>query len=318
MTASKDACFIKTFRAKIVPERLRSFVMPADGVVSNWIPADGRVQKDTIIATVNEDEIELERKELEVKILKDRIAKEEELSKLEKQLEEIEFYSSLSREERQYASKQAEGGERAIRALKDKIELSKRELSLVEDKPRLDFRKKEEKYILRMPFDGKLQYQFSIPPDNSVALYMDAASPIATVCDDSSYYLTISISDPDLTNLPPESLSLSVPLGDGSALKGVFAFKRVEKNVSGGGELLSYFFRLPRQEHARAHSMLGSNCTARLYYMPQGEVFHLNKVRLASLPEGKKCSSWQELLEKVHPDLELVVNGETELIVRKK
>ena len=64
--------------------------------------------------------------------------------------------------------------------------------------------------------------------------------------------------------------------------------------------------------------MLGSNCTARLYYMPQGEVFHLNKVRLASLPEGKKCSSWQELLEKVHPDLELVVNGETELIVRKK
>ena len=78
MAASKDACFIKTFRAKIVPERLRSFVMPADGVVSNWIPADGRVQKDTIIATVNEDEIELERKELEVKILKDRIAKEEE------------------------------------------------------------------------------------------------------------------------------------------------------------------------------------------------------------------------------------------------
>lgn len=89
MAASKDACFIKTFRAKIVPERLRSFVMPADGVVSNWIPADGRVQKDTIIATVNEDEIELERKELEVKILKDRIAKEEELSKLEKQLEEM-------------------------------------------------------------------------------------------------------------------------------------------------------------------------------------------------------------------------------------
>lgn len=318
MAASKDACFIKTFRAKIVPERLRSFVMPADGIVSNWIPADGRVQKDTIIATVNEDEIELERKELEVKILKDRIAREEELSKLEKQLEEIEFYSSLTREERQYASKQAEGGERAIRALKDKIELSKKELSLVEDKPRLDFRKKEEKYILRMPFDGKLQYQFSIPPDNSVALYMDAASPIATVCDDSSYYLTISVSDPDLTNLPPESLSLSVPLGDGSALKGVFAFKRVEKNISGGGELLAYFFRLPRQEHERAHSMLGSNCTARLYYMPQGEVFHLNKVRLASLPEGKKCSSWQELLEKVHPELELVVNGETELIVRKK
>ena len=70
--------------------------MPADGIVSNWIPADGRVRRDTIIATVNEDEIEMERRELEVKILKDRIAKEEELSELEKQLEEMKFYSSLS------------------------------------------------------------------------------------------------------------------------------------------------------------------------------------------------------------------------------
>lgn len=292
--------------------------MPADGIVSNWIPADGRVQKNAIIATVNEDEIEMERRDLEVKILKERISKEEELSKLEKQLEEIKFYSSLSKEEQQYASKHPEGGQRAVQALQDKIELAKKELAMVEDKPRLDFRKKEEKYILRMPFDGKLQYQFSFPQDNSVALYLDGASPIATVCDDSSYYLTISVTDPDLTSLPPETLSVVVPMGDGSSLKGGFAFKRVEKNVSGGGDLLAYFFRLPQEDHARAHAMLGSTCTARLYYIPQEEVFYLNKVRLASLPEGKKCSSWQELLEKVYPGLEMVVNGETELIVRKK
>lgn len=318
LKASQDLCFIKAFRAKIVPERIRSFTMPADGVVSNWLSADGRVPKDAIIATVNEDEIEMERKELEVKILKDRIAKEEELSKLEKQLEEIKFYSSLSSEEKQYASKQLESGEKAVKALKDKIELVKKELAMVESKPRLDFRKKEEKYILRMPFDGRLQYQFSFPRDNSVSLYLDAASPIATVCDDSSYYLTISIAEPELTNLPPDSLSLLVPMGDGSALKGTFAFKRVEKNISGGGDLLAYFFRLPHEDHDRAHAMLGSNCTGRLYYMPKEQVFHLNKVKLASHPEGKKCSSWQELLEKVHPELELVVNGETELIVRKK
>lgn len=311
-------CFINTFRAKIVPERIRSFGMPADGVVSNWIPADGRIRRDTIIATVNEDEIEMERRELEVKILKDRIAKEEELSDLEKQLEEMKFYSSLSREERQYASKQPEGGERAEKSLKDKIELTKKELAMVGDKARLDFSKKEEKYILRMPFDGKLQYQFSFPRDNSVSLFLDAASAVATVCDDSAYYITISISDPDLTRLPPESLSLAVPMSDGSMLKGNFAFKRVEKNTSGGGDLLAYFFRLSPKDHDKAHAMLGSNCTARLYYSPSGEVLRLNKVRLASSPEGRKCSSWQELLEKTHPDLELVVNGETELIVRKK
>ena len=77
----------------------------------------------------------------------------------------MKFYSSLSREERQYASKQPEGGQRAEKSLKDKIELTKKELAMVGDKARLDFSKKEEKYILKMPFDGKLQYQFSFPRD---------------------------------------------------------------------------------------------------------------------------------------------------------
>ena len=109
------------------------------------------------------------------------------------------------REERQSASKQAEGGERAIRALKDKIELSKRELSLVEDKPRLDFGEKEEKYILRMPFDGKLRRTSFPSTDNSVALYMDAASPDWTLCDSSSYYLTVpyqTLVDGSTTGIP--------------------------------------------------------------------------------------------------------------------
>lgn len=117
--AAQD-CYINAFKAKIVPERIRSFAMPADGIVSNWIPAEGRVRKDAIIATVNEDEIEMERRDLEVKIMKDRIAKKEELSELEKQLEEMKFYSSLSREEREYASKQPEGGQKAEQSLKEK------------------------------------------------------------------------------------------------------------------------------------------------------------------------------------------------------
>lgn len=315
---SGKACYINVFKAKIVPERIRSFVMPADGIVSNWIPEEGRIPKDTIIATVNEDEIELERRDLEVKILKDRIAKEEELSKLEKQLDEIRHYSGYSREEKEYVGKRPDGSERVVKSVKDKIELTRKELALVEEKPRLDFRRKEEKYILRMPFEGKLQYQFSFPRDNSVSLYLDVGSAIATVCDDSAYYITIAITDPDLTRLPPETLSLAVPMSDGSSLQGTFAFKRVEKNTSGSGDLLAYFFRLSPKDHERAHAMLGSNCTARLYYTPSEEVFYLNRIRLASSPEGKKCSSWQELLEKVHPDLELIVSGETELIVRKK
>lgn len=153
-------CYINVFRAKVVPERIRSFSMPADGIVSNWIPADGRVRRDTIIATVNEDEIEMERRELEVKILKDRIAKEEELSELEKQLEEMKFYSSLSREERQYASKQPEGGQRAEKSLKDKIELTKKELAMVGTRPDWTSARKRKNTSLKCPLTASCSTSF--------------------------------------------------------------------------------------------------------------------------------------------------------------
>lgn len=311
-------CYVNQFKAKIAPERIRSFIMPMDGLLANWISESGKVKKDTILATINEDELELEKKNLEISILKDKTTKKEELSKLEKQREEIEFYEGLSAEERQYATKIPQGGKRVLESIRDKIELIDKELNVLEDQANMEFRKKEEKHVLRMPFDGRLQYQFSFPNDDSTSLYLEASAPIATVCDDSAYYIIISISDPDLTRLPPEALTLSVPMSDGSSLNGEFAFKRVEKNTSSGGDLLAYFFKLAPQDHAKAHDMIGSNCTARLYYTSPDDVMYLNKVRLASLPEGKSCSSWQELLQKVHPEYELILDAETELIVRKK
>ncbi len=316
----KKDCFIRSFRAKIAPERIRIYTMPTDGVVGNCLQEAGRVKKDTIFATVNEEELALERKELELKLFKERITKEEELSKLERQRDEVKFYASLSKEQRKYAgdAPQAQGGKKALKAIEDKIDSISKELAMLEERPRLDFRKKEEKYILRMPFDGKLQYQFTFPGDDSVTTYLESGSPIATVCDDSSYYITIAIADPELTGLPPEKLSVEVSLGDGTALKGAYAFKRVEKNNSTGGDLLAYFFRLPKEQHEKAHAAIGSNCMARLYYTATEEVIFLNKVKLASTPEGRVCSTWQELLRKLHPEYELVVNGETELIVRKK
>ncbi len=296
-------------------------MMPADGVVANWLPDAGRVKKDAVFATINEEEIALERKELNLKLFKERVTKEEELSKLERQREEVKFYTSLNKEQRKYAGEPplaAQGGERALQSIENKIELLNKELSIMEEKPRMDFRKKEEKYILRMPFDGKLQYQFSFPRDGSNNIFLDSGSAIATACDDSAYYITIAIADPELTNLPPEKLAVEVALGDGTSLKGAFAFKRVEKNNSTGGDLLAYFFRLPKEQHEQAHAIIGSNCMARLYYRATEDVIFLNKVKLASTPEGRMCSTWQELLQKLHPDYELVVNGETELIVRKK
>ena len=68
----------------------------------------------------------------------------------------------------------------------------------------------------------------------------------------------------------------------------------------------------------RAHSMLGSNCPARLYYMPQGEVFDLEQGEAGFPAGGKKMSSAGNFLKKCIRTLELVVNGETELIIVRK
>ncbi len=310
--------FIKTFRAKIVPERIRTYTMPTDGVIENWVQNGGRLKKDDLFATINKEELENERNELEVKILRDRVTKQEEITKLEKQLEEVKFYSSLTKKEKSYSSYKQDTGKKAVQNLKDKLELAKKELAILGKKQQSDFRRKEEKYILKMPFDGRIQYQISFPSDGSKSMFLDASALIATVCDDSAYYLTISLGDPDLTRLAPEAFSLVVKMSNGSTLRGDYSFKRVEKNSSNGGDLLAYFFKLPAECHERAHAMLGSNCTAQLYYNPAEDVIRLNKLKLASRPEGRECSSWQELLEKVHPEYELIVNGETELIVRKK
>lgn len=310
--------FIMQMQAQITPERIRTFVMPAVGHVNNWLPDRDREQKGAIIATVNEEDMELKRRELEIQILKDKTAKRDEIVALRKQLEEINFYAGLTPEEKRWHDKKNPSDKEAIQSLKEKISLAEKELELIDIKPRRDFEKEEENYVLRMPFDGRLQYQFTLPADEAQAVYLEPSTPIATVCDDSAYYITVSISNPDLTRLDPATLRVDIPLASGGSMSGTFSHKRVEKNPSTGGNILAYFFKLPPAQHDAAHGMIGSNCTARLYYVPNTPVILLDKMALASCPAAKTSASWQELLEAVHPEYELILEGESQLIARKK
>ncbi len=317
-TVPEVRVFITQMQAQITPERIRTFVMPAAGYVNNWLPETEHEHKGAIIATVNEEDMELKRKELEIQILKDKTAKRDEIVSLRKQLEEIDFYAGLTPEEKRWDDKRLPSDKEAIQSLKEKISLAEKELELIEIKPRRDFQKEEEAYVLRMPFDGRIQYQFTLPTDNSQAVYLEPSTPIATVCDDSAYYITIPIANPDLTRLDPSLLRVYIPLTNGNSMSGVFSHKRVEKNPSTGGNVLAYFFKLPPSQHDAAHAMIGSNCTARLYYVPNTPVILLDKMTLSAHPAGKVAPSWQELLKTVYPEYELVLEGESQLIARKK
>lgn len=311
--------FINQFnKAKIVPERIRTFAMPVPGYVNNWLMDSDRADQDTIIATVNEEDMALKRKELEINILKDKIAKREELAKLEKQLEEIRFYQNLNKQERRWIDKKEQTDDQTVQSVEDKISLTRQELEIVEEKPRRDLAKEEESYILKMPFPGKLQYHFSFPGDQSQKVYLEANTPIATVCDDSAYYIAIPIADPELIQLDPATLRAQVSLTNGHIMTGTFSYKRMEKNSSSGGEMLVFFFKLPPELNQQSYNMLGSNCVAKLYFMPSEPVICLNKMDLASRPEVKLCTTWEQALQKIHPEYELILDAESQLIVRKK
>ena len=296
------------------------FVMPVAGMVNNWLEESDCVGKNAIIATVNEEDMALERKEVEVKILKERVSKQEERQKLENQLAEIEHYQKLDSETKKWRDRPPDAQNPDILdSIRRKIDLLDRELELFEDTQRRNFAKKEESYVLKMPYNGKLQYQFSFPNDGSVSLYLESGAPIATVCDDSAYYITLSISNPELTRINPELLSVSIPLGNGEVITGNFSHKRVEKNSSSSGnDTLAYFFKISPRDHEQAYRMIGSYCVASLFYTPKEPVIFLNKVALAATPEGKSSSSWLHLLNKLHPEYELILEGESQLIVRKK
>ena len=44
----------------------------------------------------------------------------------------------------------------------------------------------------------------------------------------------------------------------------------------------------------------------------------LNLMDISSKPEAKNATSWQNLLDTIMPDYEVVLVGETQIIIRKK
>ncbi len=311
-------CYLGEYRAKITPERIRTFTTPAQGTVANWITDQTEAKTGEIIATVNKKDIELEEIELNLKIRKEQIAKEEELEKLDKQLKELDFYSKLSKEEKQWAANKQDQDLEARESIIKKREIIKDDLATFEEKLRHDFQKKKETYILTMPFDGIVQYQFTLPKKGEEELYIESGSVIAIICDTSNYYITISIANPQMTGLPPESLSLELPLNNGKSIKGTYSHKRVEKSTSTGGDMLAYFFKIDPEHHERAHNMIGSNLVAKLFFETSGDIKIFDKIDLARSPKAQLFSSWKDLLQQLHPDYELLVVGDTQIIARKK
>ncbi len=308
------------FPAKIVPEQLNVLTLPEHGTVTDLI-AEGHVTAGTVIAILNKERTQQEREDMEFSIAKERITTRDELRKLLQQREKLLFYLNLSADERKFAADtvSSDGSIPTAESLADideRISLTRRELSTMEKRKRDEFERSHEKMTLRMPYTGRLQYNVTLPEDKTQPFEITGmVQTFATVCDDSSYYVTIIISRSDMSLLPEKKFSVRVPLPENRELVGTYAFRRVER-ASNGADALVYFFRLPKEDSETAFGMLGSNTTATLYFDVDDEVERVSKAQLAAHPVAGECESWEELVARVYPGAVVVIVADRDIVIR--
>lgn len=309
--------------AKIVPEQMTQLTME-NGVITQLADPSQRIEKGSIIAVLNEDDLLREREETELKLTRDRLNNRDEIRKLELQRSKIQFFLNLSKEERRYAADLQDPNTpptpEALRDINERIDLLNRELSSMERLKSKELQKKQEKATLKMPFSGKLQYHFPLPEDFSKPYeYVNTRHlPFASVCDDSAFYITVKMPGAELSTLPEKQFEVEVKLADGEVLQGTYSHRRVEQNKNGSGDMLVYFFRLPQEEHETAFRILGTNIKARLLFHAGDGTEMLIKSELAAHPETEHCSNWEELIERLYPDYNIVLIGDSDIIIRRK
>lgn len=310
------------YAAKIVPEQVAALNFTAKGTVTDLANAAGRLEAGAVVAVLNKDETEEAREDMELALERETLAKNDEIRKLQAQRRKVAFYLQLTDEEKRYAAEASESEglltQETLRDIDARIRLLERELATAQRRKRKEFDLKHRDLTLRMPFAGRLQYNVPLPAETDKPLEYSGGQyqSFATVCDDSAFYVTISISNSDLTQLPENDFSVSVSLPGREPLCGTFSHRKVER-ANSGGDMLVYFFRLPQEEHETAYSMLGSNCRAELYFEAGEGVQSVSKAALAADPRSAECEDWQQLVQAVHPGYSIVIIAEREIIIRK-
>lgn len=310
------------YHAKITPEQVATLSFQGRGLVSDVVPdVSQRIEKGAIVGILDKEKMAEAEEDMELQLMRERLTKRDEVRKLKLQRERLSFYMKLSPAERKYATdmRPQEGEESSLEDIDERIALLEKELSLVERRRRAEFNKQHENNTLRMPFTGRLQYHVPIPEDTTrpFEYTQGGMRPFASVCDDSAFYITISISDTEVGLLPAEQLSAQINFPSGDTLRGVFSFRRVEKNNS-GHDMLVYFFKLPQEDHATAYNMLGSNAEASLLYSTDENMQAIPKMQLLTHPAAPKCEDWKQLVNEALPGYTVVIVTEREVLVRKQ
>jgi len=309
--------------AKIVPEQAATLQLE-NGIITRLVDDTQRQPAGAVIAVVHEERTAQQLEELELKIAREDMRLRDELRKLEVQRQKVQFYLNLSPRERRYAQDMGSGDlpptPESLRDIEERMQLLKREQ---ETAPRLmtqEFERNHAKMTLKMPFAGRLQYEFPRPADITKPFeYVSVPGRhFATVCDDSALYITVALSRAELTQLPEENFSVSISLPEGRELCAGFDHRKVEQNSSGRGDMLAYYFKVSEADKETAFQMLGSNAQARLMYEAGPHAQFVSKLELVAHPEAAECENWEQLVQRLYPEHVLILVGERNIVIRPR
>lgn len=314
-----DDILVGRFQAKLLPKQFEVINLMEKSTISD-LAEEGQLKKGDLIARVNHEELCDEKEELEMNIKRDKIASLDKIRELEEQRRKLKFYIGLSEQERKFEKeltpKNSAPPEEAIEDLTIRIDLTKEECEFNAKRKLKLHEAKEKKATFRMPFDGRLQFHFIKPDDLSQPFECAPVAQFASICDDSVYYIAISITEATLTQLPEKNFYVRIPLPAGKEMMGSFDYRRVEGKQN--ADMLVYYFTVPDKDKERAFSMIGSTAKAELFYKCPAEAKSISKAELALDPNAEGIDNWAELIERSYPEYNILLEAEEEVIILPK
>ncbi len=315
---AESELYVSRHAAKILPHRIVTIPSPENGELKILSFGKGRINADTDLAILNESVFLLEEKEMELNIRRLRHELNKNILALNKQKEELNFIKEQPQTNRGFMEQRlkVEPDEKVLASLDEEIHLLEEKARLDEDRLRQGIEKKRKACVLTMPFSGMLQYHIPLPEKEGEIMPITASTPIATVIDDSVFYVVINAADPSWSKMEHKRLLLSVNLGNGEKIKARWHSKKVDKGNQ--GETLYYYFQLPAEHNDKAFSLLGANIIAELYYEAENDWLYESKSALALEAGSTQINTWEELVTRLRPGYHIVFIGETHLCLKKK
>lgn len=316
-TSLAETLVIGTYPAKIAPEQMMILALPSKGLVTNITPQEQRCKKGDIIARLDKKELKREKEQLEIAIRKDIVTRKDQIRSLEQDKRKLEFYLNLSPEEQSFETEihnnKLIDAKEASLDIEERLDIARLELESAPENMREDFNDKFESHNLEMPFDGSIRHLVTIPESNKEQFESFKAQPFATAYDDSHFYILLSITQSQHSQLPPEDFHVKVKLPAGKSLKGTFNKRLVQG--AGQNDSLVYYFILDKKDNQTAFDMLGTTSRAELIYSIPAEAKSIDKSSLSLHPDAADCENWEELIEKIYPQHHLLIEADESILI---